>query len=169
MTGYSAGVTGARHALGCADAACPTRSASGCFEFLERFLAAVVIGGFSYVPEHLSVEFGGERVDRGIHVGSLGVGVQGGPGRVDGSLGLVQVFLDVQHDFGVNDVVEMFLKASDFLRGIFAQGFGDFHLMTAYRDLHEVSPEMIRPATFAGWKAGYSSTRGISRPCAARH
>src|SRR3990167_8121851 len=149
--------------------ACPAKRASGGFEFLERSFAAVVVGGFSPVPEHLPVEFGGERVYRGIHVGSLGVGVQGGPGRVEGGLGLVQVLLDVQHDFGVDDVVEMFLEASDFLRGIVAQGFGDFHLMTAYRDLHEGSPELIRLATFAGWKAGCSSTRDISRPCAARH
>jgi hypothetical protein len=50
------------------------------------------------------------------------------------------VFLDVQNNVGVGDVVEMFLDAPDLFRDIAAQGFGDIHLMAAYRNLHEFSP-----------------------------
>jgi hypothetical protein len=55
----------------------------------------------------------------------------------------VFLFLVMQHDVGGGGVVEVFLDASEFLRDVAAQRFGDFHLLPGDVDLHSALHRVV--------------------------
>src|SRR3989344_5413645 len=121
--------------------------------FALRTLGAVVTAELFLVFQHLAVELVGERVDRGVHVRALGVGVQLRALGVDRGLGDVPGLLHMQHHAGGGHVIEMLLDAADFLGRILAQRLGNIDLVAGNGDVHGGFSGWLKRVTFADWKA----------------
>lgn len=67
-----------------------------------------------------------------MHVGPFCIGVPRCISGANGVLDYVPVFLDMQIDIGVDDMLEVFLNCPTFSAAVSAQGLGNFYLLTAY-------------------------------------
>jgi hypothetical protein len=107
---------------------------------LVAFLAhriAAVLDEFGFVFLDLRVDLVGERIDGGLHVGRLHIGVDGFiADAVDGGFGLLQKFLHAQHDGDVIQMIEVPADALELGRDVIAQCVGDGDLMARDDDLH---------------------------------
>jgi hypothetical protein len=99
----------------------------------------VMIGEFFLVLLDLAVKSIGQRIDGGVHVGGLGVGVDGlVGGAMQRGFGLVQELFHAQGNGDVVQMLEMADYAVEFPGNVIVQGGGDGNLVTADIDLHGV-------------------------------
>lgn len=99
----------------------------------------MMIGGFLFVFQNLAIEFVGKRIDGGIHIRTLGIGMQGRAFGMDSRLGEMTILFDVQDYGSVGEVIEVFLNSADFFGGVILKRFGNGDLVSTDSNLHTTS------------------------------
>lgn len=102
----------------------------------------VVILNAVFVPDHLTVQFVYQFINRGIEVSVGAFGEHIGAFDVNAAFGSLPEFFflllfDGEEDFDIDDLVEMSNDTIKFGRDIAAQGGGNFKMVTADRQVHK--------------------------------
>jgi hypothetical protein len=108
---------------------------------LFRCHTLVVIARFFLVFDDLSIQLVDEKINRRIHIVTIGIGMNLCALGGNCALGLVPVLLYDKDNAGAGHVVEVALNPANLLVYVGTQWVGDFDMLTGNGNLHQITPD----------------------------